>query len=156
MISGHISCLEKGRIELPKTIFSALQTLRELDFSMLEDGVIATPHTDMKFTLFHARTMLASDNKPETHSLNIDIHYLISGAESQGYQPLSEHLRVMKCDDSQDIRFYENQPHRQSMITLGAGGFSVYFPWDVHMPLCAVGLPDEVRKVVVKVPVHLF
>jgi biofilm protein TabA len=39
---------------------------------------------------------------------------------------------------------------------LAPGGFVVHFPWDVHMPLCAVGDPAEVRKVVVKVPLTLL
>jgi YhcH/YjgK/YiaL family protein len=42
------------------------------------------------------------------------------------------------------------------MTTLRPGGFAVYFPWDVHMPLCAVNEKAKVRKVVVKVPVSLL
>jgi len=156
MIAGHIDCLEQAAAELPKTILVALKTLAAMDFKALEDGVLSTPQTDLKFSLFHAETESAANKKPETHIKNIDIHYLVSGAEALGYQPFSPELKVTERLVDADNVFYENHPERQSMTVLAPGGFAVYFPWDVHMPLCAPGTPSKVRKVVVKVPVSLL
>ncbi|MGS6541321.1 YhcH/YjgK/YiaL family protein, partial [Enterobacter intestinihominis] len=37
---------------------------------------------------------------------------------------------------------------------LSEGDFVVFYPGEVHKPLCAVGPPDKVRKVVVKMLVE--
>ena len=156
MIAGHIDCLKQAGAEFPKAILAALQTLASMDFATLEDGVLATPHSDMKFSLFHAETAPVTDKKPETHISNIDIHYLVSGEEALGYQPFSPALKVTERPDDTDNIFYENHPDRQSMTVLAPGGFAVYFPWDVHTPLCATSKPAKIRKVVVKVPTSLL
>jgi biofilm protein TabA len=156
MIAGHIDCLEQACPEFPKAIFAALQTLAAMNFETLEDGVLATPLADMKFSLFHAETESAALKKPETHIKNVDIHYLVSGEEALGYQAFSPALKVTERLVDADNVFYENHPDCQSMTVLSPGGFAVYFPWDVHMPLCAPGTPSKVRKVVVKVPVRLL
>ena len=36
-------------------------------------------------------------------------------------------------------------------MVLSEGDFVVFYPGEVHKPLCAVGAPAQVRKVVVKV-----
>ena len=156
MIAGHIDCLEQAAAELPKAILVALKTLAAMDFDGLEDGVLSTPQADMKFSLFHSETELAAFKKPETHIKNIDIHYLVSGEEALGYQPFSPDLKVTERLVDADNVFYENHPDCQSMTVLSPGGFAVYFPWDVHMPLCAADKPAKIRKVVVKVPVSLL
>ncbi len=152
MIAGHINCLNQSGSEYPKAILAALKTLAALNFNTLEDGVIATEHVDMKFSLFRAKTEAAAKKRPETHIKNIDIHYLVSGAEAVGYQPFSPELKVTESLVDADNIFYENHPEYLAMTTLVPGGFVVHFPWDVHMPLCAAGETAEVRKVVVKVP----
>ena len=156
MIAGHIGCLEQAAAELPKAILAALKTLAAMDYETLEDGVLVTPLADMKFSLFHAETAPASARKPETHIENIDIHYLVSGAEMLAYQPFFPALKVTENLVEADNVFYENRPEDQSMTRLAPGGFAVYFPWDVHMPLCAAEQPAKIRKVVVKVPVCLL
>lgn len=156
MIAGHINCLEQAAAEYPKAILAALKTLASLDFNALEDGVVATEHAEMKFTVFHAMSDVAANKKPETHIKNIDIHYLISGEEALGYQPFSPDLQVTESFVDADNIFYANHLDAQSMTQLEPGGFAIYFPWDVHMPLCAVGDPGKVRKVVVKVPVSML
>jgi biofilm protein TabA len=156
MIAGHVDCLEQAAAELPPAILTALKTLAAMNFATREDGVLATPLAEMKFSLFHAETELAALKKPETHIKNIDIHYLVSGEEALGYQAFSPALKVTESLVDADNVFYENHPDRQSMTVLSPGGFAVYFPWDVHMPLCAPGKPSRVRKVVVKVPLSLL
>lgn len=156
MIAGHIDCLEQAEAELPQAILAALKALAGMDFAGLEDGVLVTSLADMKFTLFHAETAPAASKKPETHLKNIDIHYLVSGQEALGYQPFSPALKVTERFYDDDNVFYENHPEQQSMTVIAPGGFVVYFPWDVHMPLCAADQPAKIRKVVVKVPVSLL
>jgi YhcH/YjgK/YiaL family protein len=49
-----------------------------------------------------------------------------------------------------DIRFYRGPT---DTVTLCPGKFAVLFPGDAHAPNIAVGAPEKVRKVVVKVKV---
>lgn len=156
MIVGHIDCLNEAAREFPSAILAALKTLKDLDFSSLDDGVVQTIHADMKFTLFHAVTEMAADRTPETHVRNIDIHYLLEGEEALGYRSLSTNPVVTESHADADNVFYSNDPEKQSAIKLKPGEFAVCFPWDVHMPLCTTDFPMKVRKVVVKVPVSLL
>lgn len=156
MIAGHITCLQQAGAEYPKAILAALQVLASLDFDALEDGVLETPLKECKFSLFHAETELAANKRPETHIKNIDIHYLVSGEEGLAYQAFYPALEVTENAAEADNIFYKNHPGQLSTTVLNPGGFAVYFPWDVHMPLCAVKAPAKVRKVVVKVPVALL
>ena len=156
MIAGHIDCLEQAAAEFPPAILTALKTLAAMDFKALEDGVLVTSQAEMKFSLFHAETAPAASRRPETHLKNIDIHYLVDGEEALAYQPFSPELVVAERLPEDDNVFYEKRPQRQSLTVLAAGGFAVYFPWDVHLPLCTLGKPSRVRKIVVKVPLSLL
>ncbi|VTN13514.1 Toxin-antitoxin biofilm protein TabA [Raoultella terrigena] len=48
-----------------------------------------------------------------------------------------------------DIAFLAAGEEEKTMI-LRAGDFVVFYPGEVHKPLCAVGSPAKVRKAVVK------
>jgi biofilm protein TabA len=46
-----------------------------------------------------------------------------------------------------DIAFL---PEQEKTVILNEGDFVVFYPGEVHKPLCAVGAPAKVRKAVVK------
>ena len=48
-----------------------------------------------------------------------------------------------------DIAFLP-EGEQEKTIVLNEGDFVVFYPGEVHKPLCAVGKPATVRKVVVK------
>ena len=82
-------------------------------------------------------TFPASEGSFETHDKFFDIQYVISGKEQFG---------VCKREGLEE-------PAMSGSVLLQAGDMIVVAPEDAHKPRCAVGEPEFVRKVVVKVKV---
>jgi YhcH/YjgK/YiaL family protein len=85
----------------------------------------------------------------EAHRQYMDIQYVASGVELMGYANLNA-LRVDEYDESRDFvpAFGEGM-----FFEMHAGAFAIFAPQDAHMPGIAVGEPQPVRKIVMKVRV---
>lgn len=95
----------------------------------------------------------ASEKKLETHRKYIDIQYLFQGTELMQVTSRETVTPVGEFDTTKDIVFYNEPTHPVSEVIVPAGSFTVFFPHDAHKPLCQVGSPAPIRKVVVKVAV---
>ena len=86
----------------------------------------------------------------EAHRKYIDIQFVISGEELQGYAPLSS-LKIKDAYDlEKDIAFYNGDG---SLFHLTPGSFAIYFPNDAHKPNLMIDKPAALKKIVVKIPV---
>lgn len=153
MIVGHIKQLEKSKLELPTAIYQVLHTISQWDFSLHPDGE-KTEH-NVVYKTFHADTAPAIERTAETHIENIDVQFVISGQEGLEYQPIKGHVAT-DTHPEQDNYFYQEKTGDEQALLLRAGDFVVLFPWDIHTPLCQVGQPQKVRKIVAKVPITLL
>ena len=54
----------------------------------------------------------------------------------------------------QDNYFYQRESLSLNDMLLRAGDYVIFFPWDIHAPLCHKQDPQRVRKMVVKVPLE--
>ena len=92
----------------------------------------------------------------ESHRKYVDIQSSITGAERidccdrEGLEISEEY------DSERDVMFYSHPESYQFSVDNLAGRFTVLFPDDAHMPQLKVLGFDEVKKVVVKIPVELF
>ena len=87
----------------------------------------------------------------ESHLRYIDIQYIIGGSEIIFCTPIGGLTVRAPYDEKKDVIFYddaEGQP-----LTLRAGDFALFWPWDGHKPGCRAAGDDWVRKVVAKVRV---
>ncbi|MBI3793531.1 MAG: YhcH/YjgK/YiaL family protein [Nitrospinae bacterium] len=98
------------------------------------------------------QTAPAPDKKPESHKKFADIQALLSGREVVGFQPTNGLETAVEYREDNDVCFYKNSPE-ENYLLLQSGLFAVFFPVDAHKPGCCVAAPDEVRKLVVKIPV---
>ena len=94
----------------------------------------------------------APDGKPasaarlEFHDAYIDIQYLISGTETQGFSPRETLAKPDPINPAKDCGFAADTP--MSWVNLRPGMFTIFFPGDAHAPnVSDAGL----RKAVVKV-----
>ncbi len=96
------------------------------------------------------RTITEAATFIECHRKYTDIQIMIKGTERMGI--CSRVLCVQsEYDDVDDYRKLEGNP---DFITVREGCFTVFFPHDGHMPQLMAGeKPEEVRKIVIKVPV---
>ena len=97
------------------------------------------------------RTAGPDGKNPESHRDFADMQALISGWEVIGWLPTAGLKTKTAHDPEKDIAFYENSAD-ESPLVLRPGLFAVFYPTDAHKPGCCVIAPEEVRKVVVKIP----
>ena len=89
-------------------------------------------------------------SKPEYHKKYIDIQMLAKGEEYIGYCPRSEIVEEESFDEKKDIGFGYGVV---DFVKLKKNQFMMLFPEDAHQPCMAVGKPEQVKKIVVKVRV---
>ena len=95
------------------------------------------------------------DNKrAESHRNYIDIQYLFTGKEVQGYAPLLPGVTGEEPAGKDNI-FYETVENEQ-FVTLHPGEFTVYFTNDIHRPNCTMDEPVNIHKAVVKIKESLI
>ena len=130
-------------------VFKGLEILRNTDFSRLEDKLYYVDGEDLFFFLTTYEPQL-TNSLPEAHIKYIDIQCLLYGKEHMNVGALEDMTEEVLPRPGGDIRFYRGPT---DTITLCPGKFAVLFPGDAHAPNIAVGAPETVRKVVVKVKV---
>lgn len=149
MISGSIAQLEHSLAELPPLVGSVLKTIATFDFQRLQDG--QREIDGVIYKTFTATPELAINRRPETHQNYIDVQYVISGYERVQF---SARKKVLPCEsvEDQDNYFYSREDLSLHEMSLCAGDYVIFFPWDIHAPLCHRQTPQQVRKIVAKVP----
>jgi biofilm protein TabA len=150
MITGNIGQLDKSRDEFPEVIRQALIVIKGMDFSVHLDG--QAEFNGLLFKTFTANTDLPENRTPETHKDFIDIQFVISGDELVEFSSLGDSQpNVHKPEE--DNYFYLRPSLTLNEMRLRNGDFVVFFPWDIHSPLCHKNEQNIVRKIVVKVPI---
>lgn len=149
MISGNIAQLTQSSAELPPMIHSVLKTISAFDVQRLQDG--KQEIDGVIYNTFTATTAPAINRRPETHRDYIDVQYVISGDEWVQFAARKE---AQPCESvvDQDNDFYSREGLSLQEMLLNDGDYVVFFPWDIHAPLCHRQTPQQVRKIVAKVP----
>lgn len=91
-----------------------------------------------------------AEKKWETHRLNGDIQFMVSGSELVGCERREPLTVRTPYNGEKDAEFYEPPAGTVSRFTLAAGSFAVFFPEDAHQPGVMDGCPGGVHKVVIK------
>ena len=158
MFIGSVHHLEDGHVNYPEAIWKSLEYLRDHDFTKMADGSYDVDAAGrIKANVQRYTTRPVSECRPETHQKMVDIQYIVEGEEYMGWCPISPDLVVSEeYDEKKDVGFYAALVP-DSDIVLVPGGFAVLYPEDVHRPQGAVeDAPQQVTKVVVKIPVDLL
>ncbi len=85
--------------------------------------------------------------KLESHKKYIDIQYMIRGEEFMGVTTKNNQV-VIEQNPERDYTFYEGET---SLVRVGQGMFTIFFPDDIHQPCVQTESAAEVKKVVIKV-----
>ena len=92
----------------------------------------------------------ATEKRFEAHRRNLDVQYVVSGAERILHAPAAGMEAETPYDEDGDIVFFA-EPKASSSLLMPAGSVAFFWPGDAHKPGCMAGGRDAVRKVVVKV-----
>jgi YhcH/YjgK/YiaL family protein len=136
---------------LEEKFIRAYKWLAETDLNHTAAGSYPIGGDDVVASVQEYTTTPADQNVFETHDKFFDIQYVISGKEHFGICK-REGLTVKEVIPERDLIFYE-EPDISGSVLLLPGDLIVVAPEEAHKPRCAVGEPEYVRKVVVKVKV---
>ncbi|XOV93452.1 MAG: YhcH/YjgK/YiaL family protein [Bacteroidota bacterium] len=101
------------------------------------------------------QTRPLEQSKFESHRVNVDLQYVMSGREIMGWTHINDLTPKTEFDEAKDVILYQI-PDSYHQMTLTATNLALLFPEDGHMPKVMVGNPEDVKKVVVKIPLVLL
>jgi len=140
---------KKGNYQFPEPIQKALDFLTKEDTKDLPVGRYELDGDNIFVLIQDQTTAPAAEKRAESHRNYIDIQYLFSGEEVQGYAMLAPDKKGEEPAGKDNI-FYDTVEN-ESFVTLHPGEFTVYFSNDIHRPNCCKDAPQNIHKAVVKI-----
>lgn len=151
MIAGDTENLEAYRAQLPEKIYACLEKVKAFDFAGAEDGKYEIAGCGT-MSLESPETEPAVMRRVEGHKKYIDVVYLVAGEEWIGFLPKWEAKGEKESYPERDLYFFEGAED-ETKVYMRPGYFAVFYPSDLHRPLCAGAQGVKtIRKAVVKVP----
>ncbi|BBT94037.1 hypothetical protein WP8W19C03_07310 [Aeromonas veronii] len=90
----------------------------------------------------------AADRRGEFHQQYLDIQLLLRGEEWIGVGP-HDYVSDGAYHPHPDLWFVDDE--QTSYLALQPGDFAIFWPGELHRPLCTFNQPAKVKKLVVKV-----
>lgn len=134
----------------PLALQTAINYLKEHDFTKMEPGVYEVQGKDIYAQVFDTYTESADKRKPEVHEKFIDVQFLVSGKEKLGFTPDTGTYEVEQRIEERDLIFYK-QVQNEGFLCAVPGCYHIFFPGDIHRPGVMWEESEMIRKVVVKV-----
>ena len=94
----------------------------------------------------------------ESHQQTIDLQYLIAGSEIilwDSTENLKGPMKTLVNPDRQEWISIESRSEH-SMLRMMPGNFAMFLPNEAHCPMIAAKNPEQIKKVVVKIPSYLI
>lgn len=92
------------------------------------------------------------NRRAEYHAKYLDIQIVLAGVEGMTFSNCPAGKPDTDWLADKDIAFLPAGVDEKQLV-MQTGDFVVFYPGEVHKPLCAVGEPANVRKAVVKMAV---
>lgn len=143
-----------GNYKYPEAIQKALDFLAKEETASLPVGRYEIEGDDIFVLIQDQTTAAPSEKKAESHRIYIDIQYLFSGEEMQGYAVLEPGVKGDEPAGKDNIYYPEVKD--EQFVHLKPGDFTIYFTNDIHRPNCAESEPCNIHKAVVKIKESLI
>jgi len=152
MIFGNLAHIDDILPYVGPSIAKALQSIKKTDFELWADGEYEMDGRNLFARVNSYTTEPKEQRRPEKHFAYVDLQLMIIGSEAIGYCPLAKGMEVIEDKKTEsDIVFYD-KAIKENFVTLRAGDFAIFFPWEAHRPNCNCGdIALPVKKVVVKI-----
>ncbi|MGL4723295.1 MAG: YhcH/YjgK/YiaL family protein [Scandinavium sp.] len=150
MIAGNIHHLHSW---LPQELRQAIEHIKAHVTEATPLGKHDIDGNRLFYLISEDTTEPFADRRAEYHAKYLDIQIILKGQEGMTFstQPAGKPDTDWLAD--KDIAFLPEGVQEKTVI-LSEGDFVVFYPGEVHKPLCAVGTPAKVRKAVVKLLVE--
>jgi len=146
MIVGNIHHLQSW---LPQELAQAIEHIKAQVTDATPTGKHDIDGSRLFYLVSEDMTQPFSERRAEYHARYLDIQIVLKGQEGMTFSTLPAGAPDTDWLADKDIAFLP-EGGEEKTFTLSEGDFVVFYPGEVHKPLCAVGAPAQVRKVVVK------
>ncbi|NUU66896.1 YhcH/YjgK/YiaL family protein [Enterobacteriaceae bacterium BIT-l23] len=138
---------------LPAPLRQAIDEIRQRVTDQTPTGRHDIDGDRLFFLVSEDMTEKREARRAEFHQRYLDIQILFHGREGMVFSSQPAGKPEVDWLADKDIAFLP-EGSQEKMVILEEGDFVVFWPGEVHKPLCAVGEPARVRKVVVKMLVE--
>lgn len=146
MIVGSIHHLQSW---LPQELREAIEHIKAHVSETTEKGKHDIDGNRLFYLISEDMTEPFEKRRAEYHARYLDIQIVLKGQEGMTFSTLPAGTPETDWLAEKDIAFLPEGEQEKTVI-LNEGDFVVFYPGEVHKPLCAVGAPAQVRKAVVK------
>lgn len=146
MIVGNIHHLQSW---LPEELRQAIEYIKANVTEATEKGKHEIDGSRLFYLISEDMTEPFEKRRAEYHARYLDIQIVLKGQEGMTFSVLPAGKPDTDWLADKDIAFLAEGEQEKTLI-LNEGDFVVFYPQEVHKPLCAVGTPALVRKAVVK------
>ena len=146
MIVGNIHHLQSW---LPEELRQAIEYIKANVTEATEKGKHEIDGRRLFYLISEDMTEPFEKRRAEYHARYLDIQIVLKGQEGMTFSVLPAGKPDTDWLADKDIAFLAEGGQEKTLI-LNEGDFVVFYPQEVHKPLCAVGTPAPVRKAVVK------
>ena len=146
MIVGNIHNLDAW---LPEELRQAIEHIKAHVTDATEKGKPDIDGDRLFYLIAEDMTEPFAQRRAEYHARYLDIQIITKGQEGMTFSTLPHGTPDTDWLAEKDIAFLP-EGEQEKTVVLSEGDFVVFWPGEVHKPLCAVGTPAKVRKVVVK------
>ena len=146
MIVGNIHHLQSW---LPEELRQAIEYINANVTETTEKGKHEIDGSRLFYLISEDMTEPFEKRRAEYHARYLDIQIVLKGQEGMTFSVLPAGKPDTDWLADKDIAFLAEGEQEKTLI-LNEGDFVVFYPQEVHKPLCAVGTPAPVRKAVVK------
>ena len=134
---------------LPEELRQAIEYIKANVTEATEKGKHEIDGSRLFYLISEDMTEPFEKRRAEYHARYLDIQIVLKGQEGMTFSVLPAGKPDTDWLADKDIAFLAEWEQEKTLI-LNEGDFVVFYPQEVHKPLCAVGTPAPVRKAVVK------
>ena len=155
MLFGHVEQLDLVPYVSNKLRSIICEAMVLVNKNKNEEGKYPLSDDETFVIVVSAQTEPVAQRAAEIHKKYVDVQIVLQGEECFGYSNClpTEIAELTELDN--DLLFID-EVDQENFVTLQANDFVVFFPNQIHRPLCAVNEPQAVRKAIIKIPHQLL
>lgn len=153
MLFGNIN-----QLELVPFVYTRLHNyIREAVFiaNENEEGKYSLSDGEVFAVVASGTTEPVEQRQAEVHEEYIDVQILLEGEECIGYSNVLDETNSSSISYENDVHFVE-EVESENFVKLTPGDFAVFYPGQVHRPMCTKSEGCPIRKVIIKIPRSAF
>lgn len=149
MIVGNIHNLQSW---LPQELREAITYIKANVTDATGKGTYEIDGKRLFYLIMEDMTEPFEKRRAEYHARYLDVQIVLKGVEGMTFSTLPAGPPDSDFLEEKDFANLSKGIEEKTVV-LNEGDFAVFYPGEVHKPLCAVGAPAQIRKAVIKLQI---